>query len=553
MENVIATAEGVRRKCGASQKKNVLGCQIAEKTVALSKEGWPTLEVENLVADALKAMKKRRQPTIDSIFVTTSASQANVDNVDFNQNTEKPQDQRKSTLKRKRGPENASGLAESLGIEDVSHIEEGFKAGSREDLALSGLAKQVREIRELEGRVMAAASGSGWRNSSFKTSRVTSKRLQDEVKSKLVEIGDVVEQMKPKPDEDRFEECARLGPLVAKAEDLKVELLDLVPKFREAAKKWKNNLNKRCSVLWKDVDNVWDKMEVTNFSQQWWQAMSSLDRMFKESEEKAVTSRMYNELTVAGFPKEVFMRTKAYFSWLRSSGSEFAQVGELMGVVGVPPKNTKSFLRALKSHLPVAVLRISGRTILVDCELLRWCPELIIRLTLVLQTKSKSIQDKKRKVQTRPMKRKRDRVSFHTKHPKSVDVARSLVMTGVSGDEEATAADPRRRDELGMSNVDLHRVLGAMRTILPAGEVPSHHVLRHWMYPPSKNRRSAKKYFGLIPAKVPMKVSLFKLFHDRNSEIVLLDEHQTGGGVRARRCEGLQGYGATDWRVCKVR
>ena len=519
MENVIATAEGIRRKCGASQKKNELGCPIAEKTAALSKKGWPSLEVENLVGDALEAMKKRRQPTIDSIFVTSSASQGSapgLDNVDFNQNTEMPQDQRKPTLKRKRGPENASRLAESLGIEDVSNIEEAIKGGSREDLALSGLAKQVRDIQELEGRVMAAAKNSSWKNSSFKTSKLTYKRLQGEVKSKLLEISELMEQMKPKPGEDRFEECARLGPLVAKAGALKQELLDLVPKFREAGKDWKNNLNKRSSALVKDVDDVWDKMEVNNFSQQWWQAMSSLDKMFKEAEEKAVTSRMYHQLTVAGFPKEVFMRTNAYFSWLRASGSEFAQIGELLGVVGVSPKNTRSFLKAMKIHLPVAVLRINGRKILVDCELLRRSPELIIRLTLVLQAKSKSIQDKKRKVETKPMKHKRNkrRVSFHIKHPKSVEVARSLVMTGVSRDGEATAADPRRREELGMSNVDLHKVLGAMRSILPAGEVPSRDILRHWMHPPSKRRTSAKRYLCLIPAKVPVKVRLLKHFHD---------------------------------------
>ena len=127
MENVIATAEGLRRKCGASQKKNELKCQLAEKTAALSKKGWPTLEVNTLVADALRAMEKRRQPTIDSIFVVSSQGRApGMDNVDFNQNAEKPQVQSRPTLKRKRGPENAVRLANALNIEEVSNIEEGF-------------------------------------------------------------------------------------------------------------------------------------------------------------------------------------------------------------------------------------------------------------------------------------------------------------------------------------------------------------------------------------------------------------------------------------------
>ena len=100
----------------------------------------------------------------------------------------------------------------------------------------------------------------------------------------------------------------------------------------------------------------------------------------------------------------------------------------------------------------------------------------------------------------------RRKQAFHSKYPASLEPARNLIMTGVSGDHEAVRADPRRRMGLGMAGVKIKHVLETMRSLLPKVEVPSYVTLRRWMSPPAANRSSSVKYFNLIPAKVAMKV-----------------------------------------------
>ena len=178
-----------------------------------------------------------------------------------------------------------------------------------------------------------------------------------------------------------------------------------------------------------------------------------------------------------------------------------------MDVLGLPSNNSRQLVNAVKKHLPVAELKINQRRVLVDCELLRRRPELIVKLTILLQEnpKKRAIAEKPPKVLGKPVRKIR-RTCFHQKYPGSLEVARSLIMTGVSGEEEAVAADPRRREGLGMAEVRIRNVLSTMRTLLPAEEVPGYRTLRRWMHCPNKQRQAARKYHNLIPAKLAVKV-----------------------------------------------
>ena len=87
-----------------------------------------------------------------------------------------------------------------------------------------------------------------------------------------------------------------------------------------------------------------------------------------------------------------------------------------------------------------------------------------------------------------------------------MELARNLIMTGLTGDEEAVAADSRRRTECGMAAVKIKNILATMRTLLPKNEVPSYLMLRRWMSAPASNRKASGEYYNLIPAKIAVKV-----------------------------------------------
>ena len=456
MENTVATVRSRKRTSGGNQKKGEK-CPVTEETTGLSEDGWPTMKVESLVSEAMAKVKKQGQRTIDSLFRPKAPSVTAIQaapQLDINQNRKTTSSKPVSeSTKRKRCAENILELADSLGIENYQDVKEAFQ--SEEDLPYYDLGKRFQKIQDMEEQLLKGSKGKGWKISKFKDARKTFHQLRDEVRSKLTEIGAL---MKPEvtPGVSRIEEWTRMGPRIARSSDLKRELLDLLPEVRNASRDWKHKLDKRKLEVEVEADRLRDRMEVSNFSLSWWEAMAAVENKFNEAGDKAITSRMYNTVTIGGFQKEVYRQAADYFTFLRVTGSEFAKLGALMDALNLPSSSSKKLLGALKQHLPVAELRINGRRLLVDCDLLRRCPELIIRLTLVLQAqperKVKVIEKSTASLARNMRANKRNTgKAFHKKFPGSLEVAKSLVMTGVAGDEEATVADPKRRSELGMA------------------------------------------------------------------------------------------------------
>ena len=511
MENVYSTAKKMKRKTGDKQKKGEVG-PVTREVQKLAKECWPSEAVDALVEEAKVTLKKQQQPTLFSFGYKSSTSKPPSSpappkpSVDNNHN-KKSTSVQAGPPKRKAQPENIIALAESLDVDNVALLSDTFAARGNEDVKAGGLAKLVRETDSMEKRIGDSSKTSGHRVSAFKKARVTYHHTRDKVKSMLQEISGLMD-LEEIPGETRVENYQRMGPRITRANELKGELKDLLPDFKKDMMDWRRRLQVRRPMVEVEADDMSDRLTVENYSELWFNTMEKLDRKFNEAEELSLMTGNSREVTIGGFTKEIYRRLNDFFCYQRAIGSEYLTVAQVVTALGLQPNTSRQLLTSMKKYLPVGELRINWRKVLVDCELMRRRPDLVAKITILMQDKFKKrpIPEKQRVSKPVKQKQRQKRLAFHQKHPASLELARNLIMTGLTGDEEAVAADSRRRTECGMAAVKIKDILATMRTLLPKNEVPSYLMLRRWMSAPASNRKASGKYYNLIPAKIAVKV-----------------------------------------------
>ena len=286
MENAVATSKKKKRSCGATQEKGVL-CEVATATRKMAENCWPSKDVEETIQTAMRNIEKQCQPTLFHFYAKAASSSSSAatprratSSLDHNQNKRKTAPKTPEVSRKKKGvASNILKLAESLNLENVDSLAAGFAAGGEEDLVARGIGQLLLATDQEGERILSAAKGKGWKNSKFKKARAKKERLQEEVKSRIVEIDKLL-QPDDIPGESVLERYGRMAPRIQRSNELKAELKDLLPDFREAVAAWKRALQVRKPMVEVEAEKLENSMDVLNYSQPWWKAMDTLNEKF---------------------------------------------------------------------------------------------------------------------------------------------------------------------------------------------------------------------------------------------------------------------------------
>ena len=514
MENVYATILKKKRPSGTAISLDK--CPIRTKTLELKRKCWPEEEVAKLV----KAAEKSFESGCPSVlrYLKTAPGSSTGEELTFRQHQlkSKPVDRREESVQKNRSPVQMKGkamqlalLAEAIGVNRGGELGSKFTSYDQINRAVGGMAKDVEELDALGRQANEGTSGREWIQSKIKTHRAGYDRCKDRLGENLSQLLDIIVEKEDiqKSDKGLMEKMKldlALQPRLLEAIKASLKSAELL---KEAMRTWRRTVKRKLGNSYGEVVECY--LEPNRLGLDWVAALEEVDKKL-QLEPDSRQKNPLRERKVSGFTLLFYMRVYDYFSFQRREGSDFVDTTQLMMALQVPASMTKQAVAAIKAHLPVSKLHFGrGEVVLIDNQRMLEDPALVAKVITLESLKPKNIKVLRATVMLKlnesSGKAKTDkRKQFHQKHPRVLELVRELVAG--SGDDEI-AADPRRRNDLGLASVHIPDILKKLKSLLPVGHpVPGFTLLRQWMTAPTQGNKYSAKYKNLILARVPHKV-----------------------------------------------
>ena len=523
MENVCATILKKRRPSGTAISLDK--CPIRTKTLELKKKCWPEEEVAKLVKAAEKSFESGC-PSVLSYLKTAPGSTGPELTAPGNTGPEPTFRQHQlKPVQKNRSPEKVpmkgkamqlALLAETIGVDRGGELGSKFTSNDQINRAVGGMAKEVEELDVLGRQAKEGTSGRMWTQSKVKTHRAGYNRCKNTLGENLSQLLVIIEEKEDLQKSDkglmeRMKLDLALQPRLLEAIKASLKSVELL---KGAMKTWKRTVKRKMASRYGEV--VECQLEPNRLGLDWVAALEEVDRKL-QLEPDSRQRNPHRERKLAGFTLLFYMKVYDYFSFKNREGSDFVDTTQLMMALQLPASMTKQVVAAIKAHLPVSKLHFGrGEVVLIDNQRMLEDPALVAKVITLESLKPKNIKVIRATVVRRSKeapgsRRYPARKRFHELYPDILEAVRELVAG--SGDKEI-AADPRRKNELGLARVAIPDILKKLKSLYPVGHrLPGRTLVRQWMTAPTQSNKYSEKYLNLIPARIPQKVESYLFIH----------------------------------------
>ena len=483
MENVIATQKRLKRLDGNLMQ--VGDCPIRVKADELRKKNWPDKEVEDLVKQAEQVLRQIKPKSIADVFqlqISKKKSQpqkkaTTEERVDGKEGVE--EDEAVAQDQQKFSPGSGAYLMQLLQFLNIKPtlIGEYFRADSTLNQACKSLPSFLLELDDDTAK--ADEPTRRWAKSQMKSHNSSYGADKAACVTQLRDLTEVVQKKEDlRGKRMSWLEERKLNAKIDQEMEEKAGLaLKAILELKDTARTWRRTLNRRL-LQCQTQDKT--SLRTFNIGLDWNDALGILS---EEMDLKVGGKFRMREDKISGFTMDFYQRVYDLFAMHRNLRSEFVPMDEILEATGTPRALKGRCVTAMKSHLPVSLLRSGPKFVLIDNLRLLTDSTLIIKISTLeamVPEKKYVIQQKleRPKSKKKPCKsHRRPKTQFHSKHPATFEAAREIIMT------DGVLADNRRRTELGLSRLSISSVLKRMKEILPAGTViPTYNTVKRCVH-----------------------------------------------------------------------